>query len=69
MYEPNYPMEYTGQDGEMIYGDYVRILRELPHGHTLDNGHVLIGEWCEVEHYLDRSRFLAPRKWFRARKG
>ncbi len=69
MTEPNYPMQYHGESNEsMMYGDPVRIVREMPPLHKFDNGDVLIGKWVEVEHYYDGERFYAPAAWFSPRK-
>ena len=68
MYEPNYPMEYIGEDGKLLYGDFVRVLAEYEGVTPLADGRVLIGRWAEVEEYFAQERYYVPSKLLRERK-
>jgi len=66
--EPDYPMMWDGEDGDLLYGDYVRIVADYPHGKELAGGAALHGHWCEVEEYYDRQRFYVRRSQVADRK-
>jgi hypothetical protein len=69
MHEPSYPLEYTGPTCEaLMYGDWVRIVRDIPHGTAEPNGDKYIGQWCEVQVYPEDYRVIAPRREFEPRK-
>ena len=64
--EPEYPCVYVGEDGDLLYGDYVRIVRELASGEQV-GGRVFIGNWCIIEEYHDRQQYAVRRALVRSR--